>query len=76
MTYTFSLFSCQVEDDKFREFEVWQGLANLYSSLSYWKDAEICLEKARALKPFSAATLYTEGKGQSSICSFINWFPF
>lgn len=53
--------SSQVEDDKFREFEIWQGLANLYSSLSYWKDAEICLEKARALRPYSSATLNTEG---------------
>ncbi|ONK67630.1 uncharacterized protein A4U43_C05F2070 [Asparagus officinalis] len=51
----------QVDDDKFREFEVWQGLASLYSSLSYWKDAEICLDKARALKPYSAATQHTEG---------------
>ncbi|XP_010941503.1 protein NPG1 [Elaeis guineensis] len=53
--------STKVEDDKVTEFEVWQGLANLYSSLSHWKDAEICLEKARALKPYSAAILHTEG---------------
>ncbi|XP_043702961.1 protein NPG1-like isoform X2 [Telopea speciosissima] len=50
----------QVEDDKVNEHEVWQGLANLYSSLSHWRDAEICLEKARALQKYSAATLYTE----------------
>lgn len=54
------------------EFEVWHGLANLYSSLSHWKDAEICLEKARALKPYSAAILHTEGKEQGHL--FINWF--
>ncbi|OVA05937.1 Tetratricopeptide repeat [Macleaya cordata] len=52
----------QIEDDKVSEFEVWQGLANLYSSLSHWRDAEICLEKARALKQYSATTLHTEGK--------------
>ncbi|KAF5203966.1 Npg1, partial [Thalictrum thalictroides] len=51
----------QVEDDKVSEFEVWQGLANLYSSLSYWRDAEICLEKARALKQYSSSALHTEG---------------
>eukprot|EP00262_Sarcandra_glabra_P018597 TRINITY_DN6739_c0_g3_i2.p1 TRINITY_DN6739_c0_g3~~TRINITY_DN6739_c0_g3_i2.p1 ORF type:complete len:701 (-),score=135.48 TRINITY_DN6739_c0_g3_i2:107-2209(-) len=51
----------QGEDDKVSEFEVWQGLANLYSSLSHWRDAEICLDKARALKQYSAATLQTEG---------------
>lgn len=44
------------------EFEVWQGLANLYSSLSYWRDAEICLQKAKALKTFSATTLHAEGE--------------
>ncbi|CAD5190858.1 protein NPG1-like [Musa acuminata AAA Group] len=51
----------EVEDDDFNEFEVWQGLANLYSGLSHWRDAEICLEKAGALKPFSSSILHTEG---------------
>ncbi|KAL3829881.1 hypothetical protein ACJIZ3_018683 [Penstemon smallii] len=51
----------QVEDDKINEYEVWHGLAKLYSSLSHWKDAEICLEKARAMKEYSAETLHTEG---------------
>lgn len=60
-TFGFSKSSSQVEDDKSSEFEVWQGLANLYSSLSHWRDAAICLEKARAVKPFSAAALHTEG---------------
>ncbi|TVU49718.1 hypothetical protein EJB05_01046 [Eragrostis curvula] len=49
------------EEDKVSEFEVWQGLANLYSSLSYWRDAEICLQKAKALKTYSATTLHAEG---------------
>ncbi|KAK6118947.1 hypothetical protein DH2020_047308 [Rehmannia glutinosa] len=53
--------SPQVERDKVNEFEVWHGLANLYSSLSHWKDAEICLGKARVLKECSAETLHTEG---------------
>lgn len=44
-----------------REVEVWHGLANLYSSLSYWRDAEICLQKAKALKTYSATTLHVEG---------------
>ncbi|KAJ7953345.1 tetratricopeptide repeat protein 7A-like [Quillaja saponaria] len=51
----------QFEDDKVNEFEVWHGLAILYSSLSHLKDAEICLQKARELKQYSAATLHTEG---------------
>ncbi|KAI3515694.1 hypothetical protein L1887_14597 [Cichorium endivia] len=51
----------QVEDDRVNEHEVWQGLANLYSSLSRWKDAEICLGKARAIIECSSETLHTEG---------------
>ncbi|KAG4951770.1 hypothetical protein JHK85_045637 [Glycine max] len=35
--------SSQVEDYTINEFEVWHGLANLYASLSHWKDAEICI---------------------------------
>ncbi|KAG4938925.1 hypothetical protein GLYMA_16G105400v4 [Glycine max] len=53
--------SSQVEDYTINEFEVWHGLANLYASLSHWKDAEICLQKARELKEYSAATIHTEG---------------
>ncbi|KAK2355294.1 protein NPG1 [Trifolium repens] len=53
--------SSQDEDDKISEFDVWHGLANLYASLSHWKDAEICLQKARELKEYSAATIQTEG---------------
>ncbi|CAL5093015.1 unnamed protein product [Urochloa decumbens] len=53
--------SAEEDEDKVSEFEVWQGLANLYSSLSYWRDAEICLQKAKALKAYSATTLHAEG---------------
>lgn len=69
----------QVEDDKVNEFEVWNGLANLYSSLSHWKDAEICLGKARELKEFSPEVLHTEGlmcegreKIQEALAAYIN----
>ncbi|XP_058082197.1 protein NPG1-like [Magnolia sinica] len=51
----------QAEEDDEWEFEVWHGLASLYSSLKHWQDAEICLEKAKALKQYSADMLYTEG---------------
>ena len=52
----------QERDNKVSEFEVWQGLANLYASLSYCRDAEICLQKAKALKTYSATTLHAEGE--------------
>lgn len=51
-----------MEDDKVNEYEVWHGLADLYSSLSHFKDAETCLDKARALIEHSADTLHIEGK--------------
>ena len=53
--------SSQDDGDKINEFDVWHGLANLYASLSHWKDAEICLQKAKELKEYSAATIQTEG---------------
>ncbi|KAH1266666.1 Protein NPG1 [Glycine max] len=42
--------SSKVEEDKVNEFDTWHGLANLYASLSHWKDAEICLQKVFCLK--------------------------
>ncbi|KAL3647293.1 Protein npg1 [Castilleja foliolosa] len=51
----------QVEDGNVNEYEVWHGLAQLYSILSHWKDAETCLSKARSLKEYSAEILHAEG---------------
>ncbi|KAL2231759.1 UNVERIFIED_CONTAM: Protein NPG1, partial [Sesamum indicum] len=69
----------QMEEDNINEYEVWHGLAKLYSSLSHWKDAEVCLGKARKLKEYSAETLHTEGvihekQGHTSeaLASYIN----
>ncbi|XP_050228690.1 protein NPG1 [Mercurialis annua] len=69
----------QAEAEKVHEFEVWHGLANLYSKLSHWKDVEVCLGKARELKQYSAELLYTEGimcegrgKDQEAICHYVN----
>uniref|UniRef100_F6H3B9 Uncharacterized protein n=1 Tax=Vitis vinifera TaxID=29760 RepID=F6H3B9_VITVI len=42
-------------------FGIWNGLANLYSSLSRWKDAEICLGKAIELKDYSVESLHQKG---------------
>eukprot|EP00268_Persea_americana_P050990 TRINITY_DN5600_c0_g1_i3.p1 TRINITY_DN5600_c0_g1~~TRINITY_DN5600_c0_g1_i3.p1 ORF type:complete len:649 (-),score=142.20 TRINITY_DN5600_c0_g1_i3:192-2138(-) len=51
----------QAEDDNVSEFEVWQGLAIVYSSLSLWNDAELCLEKARELRQYDSSTWHAEG---------------
>lgn len=44
------------------EYDVWHGLSTLYASLFQWKDAEVCLGKAKELVEYSAETLYAEGK--------------
>ncbi|CAN1229426.1 Protein NPG1 [Linum perenne] len=62
-----SVSQWQAENDKVNEYEVWHGLADLYSSLSQWKDAEVCLEKARELKKYSPELLHCEGKNYNSI---------
>uniref|UniRef100_A0A0E0F8S7 Calmodulin-binding protein MPCBP n=1 Tax=Oryza meridionalis TaxID=40149 RepID=A0A0E0F8S7_9ORYZ len=69
------------QNDSVSEFEIWQGLANLYSSLSIWRDAEICLQKARALKSYSAATMHAEGymleardQNKEALAAYVNAF--
>ncbi|KAG8093107.1 hypothetical protein GUJ93_ZPchr0012g20972 [Zizania palustris] len=64
------------DDDKVSEFEVWQGLASMYASLSYWRDADICLQKAKALKAYSATTLYAEGEEMSQYAEMFCPFYF
>ncbi|KAG0557985.1 hypothetical protein KC19_11G170800 [Ceratodon purpureus] len=44
------------------EVEVWQDLANLYTELKQWRDAEKCLEKAQELKTYSTVTWCAMGK--------------
>lgn len=69
----------QVDDDRVNEFEVWYGVATLYSSLSHWRDAEICLGKARELKEYSVELLHAEGvkfeghgQIQEALAAYIN----
>ncbi|XP_050382252.1 protein NPG1 [Argentina anserina] len=69
----------QTEDDKVNELEVWHGLSSLYASLSYWRDAEICLGKARELRQYAAETLHAEGiilegcgKSHEALGTYIN----
>uniref|UniRef100_A0A3N7FKU5 MalT-like TPR region domain-containing protein n=2 Tax=Populus trichocarpa TaxID=3694 RepID=A0A3N7FKU5_POPTR len=37
------------------EMETWHDLANVYTSLSQWRDAEVCLSKSKTLSPYSAS---------------------
>ncbi|XVF66441.1 hypothetical protein PTKIN_Ptkin10aG0036100 [Pterospermum kingtungense] len=43
------------------EMDTWHDLANVYVSLSQWRDAEICLSKSKAISPFSATRWYSTG---------------
>ncbi|KAG0448421.1 hypothetical protein HPP92_027840 [Vanilla planifolia] len=58
---TFGSTDLWIGNDKVNEFEVWQDLAVLYSSLSLWNDAEVCVEKAVSLDPYSASTFHIKG---------------
>ena len=73
-SFFYVINSLQVVDDKVDEFDVWHGLANLYASLSHWKDAEICLQKARELKEYSAATIHTQGKNRTFMLLEVFYF--
>ncbi|XP_073063555.1 protein NPGR2 [Primulina eburnea] len=43
------------------EMETWHDLASIYTSLSQWHDAEICLSKSKAISTFCASRLHTSG---------------
>lgn len=43
------------------EMETWHDLANVYTSLSQWRDAEVCLVKSEALNPHSASRWHSRG---------------
>ncbi|CAI9118112.1 OLC1v1019638C3 [Oldenlandia corymbosa var. corymbosa] len=43
------------------EMETWHDLANVYTSLSQWQDAEVCLSKSEAINPHSASRLHSTG---------------
>lgn len=43
------------------ELDTWNDLANVYTSLSQWRDAEVCLSKSEAISPFSASRYHSNG---------------
>ncbi|KAF2314024.1 hypothetical protein GH714_021576 [Hevea brasiliensis] len=47
--------------DRRLEMETWHDLANVYTSLSQWRDAEVCLTKSMAISPYSASRWHTTG---------------
>ncbi|XP_022145897.1 protein NPGR2-like isoform X2 [Momordica charantia] len=49
------------KSDRSLETETWHDLANIYTSLSQWRDAEICLSKLQAIDPYSASKWHSTG---------------
>lgn len=47
--------------DRHLELQTWHDLACIYISLSRWKDAEICLSKAKTISPDCASRWHTIG---------------
>lgn len=47
--------------DRTLEMETWHDLANVYASLSQWRDAEVCLSKSEAIGPHSASRWHSTG---------------
>ncbi|KAL7612173.1 hypothetical protein Lser_V15G05999 [Lactuca serriola] len=43
------------------EMETWHDLANLYTSLLQWHDAEVCLSKSKTIDPHSASRWHAIG---------------
>ncbi|GFY93098.1 no pollen germination related 2 [Actinidia rufa] len=41
--------------------ETWHDLAYVYTSLSQWRDAEVCLLKSKAISPHSASRWHSTG---------------
>uniref|UniRef100_A0A0D9VPB1 Uncharacterized protein n=1 Tax=Leersia perrieri TaxID=77586 RepID=A0A0D9VPB1_9ORYZ len=49
-------------DDRSLEIETWYDLVLLYISMSQWRDAEICISKIKAIRPYSALACHATGK--------------
>ncbi|KAL8048225.1 hypothetical protein ABFX02_07G050900 [Erythranthe guttata] len=56
-----NLFKGKTKSNGNLEMEIWHDLANVYTSLSQWRDAEICLSKSEAINPHSASRLHSAG---------------
>ncbi|XP_052188651.1 protein NPGR2-like isoform X2 [Diospyros lotus] len=51
----------RVSRDRSLEMETWHDLADVYTSLSQWRDAEVCLLKSKNINPHSASRWHSTG---------------
>lgn len=56
--------------------ETWHDLANVYTSLCQWRDAEICLSKSEAINSHSASRWHSTGNLFYFILFFLQIFFF
>lgn len=58
------VLTCEIMQDRERveQVEVWHDLAQVYTQLKQWHDAEICLEKAQLVDSYSVATWHITGE--------------
>ncbi|CAI8603096.1 unnamed protein product [Vicia faba] len=52
---------CKRNRNRRLEMEVWHDLTNVYTALSQWCDAEVCLAKSEAIDPYSASRWHSTG---------------
>lgn len=51
----------RVYRDRSLEMETWHDLADVYTRLSQWRDAEVCLMKSKTISPHSASRWHSTG---------------
>ncbi|KAA8528456.1 hypothetical protein F0562_035811 [Nyssa sinensis] len=53
--------SSEVLTERRLEMEAWQDLAKIYTNLESWRDAEICVDKAKSIEFYSPRSWHTTG---------------
>nr|CAN72853.1 hypothetical protein VITISV_013944 [Vitis vinifera] len=54
-------FHSEVSAERNLETQTWQDLANIYTKLGLWSDAEICLDKAKSIEFYSSRSWHKTG---------------
>ncbi|WOL09955.1 hypothetical protein Cni_G18709 [Canna indica] len=56
------------KNDRNLEIQTWHDLANVYISMSQWRDAEVCLSKLKSFSPYSALRWHAAGQLYEAKC--------
>lgn len=52
VTFNNEIWTTQVNSQRRLEVEAWLDLAGLYTDLESWRDADICINRAKAIQYF------------------------